>query len=59
MELKSVKPYAAAKRFNMNALKLRGKEESGMRIFSTGLTHFLPGGGRGAALAVESLRPGV
>ena len=57
--MKSVKPYAAAKHFNMSALKLRGNEESAIRIFSTGLTHFLPGGGMGAALAVDRLRPGI
>jgi hypothetical protein len=57
--LKSVKPYAAAKHFNMSALKLRGNEESAIRIFSTGLIHFIPGGDMGAALAVESLRPGT
>ena len=53
-ELKNVKPYQAAKHFNMVALKPHGKEESGIQTFWTGLTHFLPGGCMGGALAVES-----
>ncbi len=53
--LKNVKPYLAAEHCNMVALKLPGSEESGIQTFRTGLTHFLPGGGMGAALAVERL----
>lgn len=44
-ELKDIKPYQAAKHFNMTALKLHGKEESGCQKFWMGLSHFLPGGG--------------
>lgn len=44
-ELKDVKPYAAAKHFNMTALRLHGKEESGAKKFWMGLSHFLPQGG--------------
>jgi quercetin dioxygenase-like cupin family protein len=45
IELKDVKPYAAAKHFNMTALRLHGKEESGAKKFWMGLSHFLPQGG--------------
>lgn len=45
IELKDVKPYAAAKHFQMTALRLHGKEESGAQKFWMGLSHFLPGGG--------------
>jgi quercetin dioxygenase-like cupin family protein len=45
VELKNVKPYAAAKHFNMTALKLHGKEETGSTKFWMGLSHFLPEGG--------------
>lgn len=45
VELKDVKPYAAAKHFNMTALRLQGKEETGASKFWMGLSHFLPGGG--------------
>ena len=44
-ELKDIKPYQAPKHFNMTALKLHGKEESGSQKFWMGLSHFLPGGG--------------
>jgi hypothetical protein len=54
-ELKNVKPYQAAKHYNLVALKLHGKEESGIQTFCTGLTHFLSGGCMGGALAFESL----
>jgi hypothetical protein len=57
--LKNVKPYQAAKHYNLVALKLHGKEESGIQTFCTGLTHFLPRGGIGGVLAVESLYPGI
>jgi len=42
VELKDVKPYVAAKHFNMTALKLH---ETGSQKFWMGLSHFLPGGG--------------
>ncbi len=40
-----VKPYEAAKHFKMVALKVQGKEETGVQKFWVGLSHFLPGGG--------------
>ena len=43
--LDKVKPYEAAKHFNMTALRLNGKEETGAEKFWVGLSHFLPGGG--------------
>jgi quercetin dioxygenase-like cupin family protein len=43
--LKDVKPYQAPKHFNMTALRLHGKEETGTKKFWMGLSHFLPGGG--------------
>jgi quercetin dioxygenase-like cupin family protein len=45
IELKDVKPYDAAKHFKMTALKLHGKEETGVQKFWMGLSHFLPEGG--------------
>lgn len=45
IELMDVKPYQAPKHFNMTALRLHGKEESGAQKFWMGLSHFLPGGG--------------
>ena len=45
VELKDVLPYQAPKHFNMTALKLHGKEETGANKFWMGLSHFLPGGG--------------
>lgn len=45
VELKDVKPYQAPKHFNMTALKLHGKEETGASKFWMGLSHFLPAGG--------------
>ena len=52
MELKNVKPYQAPEHCNRVALKLPGREESGIQTSRTGLTHFLPAG-MSAALAVE------
>ena len=43
--LKQVKPYEAPGHFNMVALRLSGKEETGSQKFWVGLSHFLPGGG--------------
>jgi len=45
VRLDQVKPYEAAKHFNMVALRLHGKEETGTQKFWVGLSHFLPGGG--------------
>lgn len=45
VSLSQVKPYAAAKHFNMTALRLQGKEETGIQKFWIGLSYFLPGGG--------------
>ena len=45
VQLDQVKPYAAPKHFNMVALKLHGKEETGAEKFWVGLSYFLPGGG--------------
>jgi len=43
--LEEVKPYEATKHFNMVALRLHGKEETGSNKFWVGLSYFLPGGG--------------
>jgi quercetin dioxygenase-like cupin family protein len=45
VEIQSVKPYAAPKHFNMCALKLHGKDETGSTKFWMGMSHFLPEGG--------------
>lgn len=45
VQLSDVKPYQAPRHFNMTALKLHGKEETGAQKFWMGLSHFLPGGG--------------
>jgi glyoxylate utilization-related uncharacterized protein len=45
VSLSQVKPYAALKHFNMTAMRLQGKEESGLQKFWMGLSYFLPGGG--------------
>lgn len=45
IELKDVKPYSAPKHFNMTALRLHGREESGSQKFWMGMSHFLPQGG--------------
>lgn len=45
VELKDAKPYEAPKHFNMVALRLHGREETGVQRFWVGLSHFLPGGG--------------
>ena len=45
ISLSQVKPYAAPGHFNMTALKLQGKEETGVQSFWMGLSYFLPGGG--------------
>jgi glyoxylate utilization-related uncharacterized protein len=43
--LNQVKPYEAKGHFNMVAMRLSGKEETGAQKFWVGLSHFLPGGG--------------
>jgi quercetin dioxygenase-like cupin family protein len=45
VELTDVKPYQAPKHFNMTALRLHGREETGAKKFWMGMSHFLPGGG--------------
>ena len=40
-----VKAYNPPGHFNMAALKLHGKAETGLERFWVGLSHFLPGGG--------------
>ena len=45
IQLDQVKPYEAPGHFKMVALKLHGKEETGLEKFWIGLSHFLPGGG--------------
>ena len=45
MRLNDAKAYQAAKHFNMTAMRLQGKEETGVQKFWVGLSHFLPGGG--------------
>jgi mannose-6-phosphate isomerase-like protein (cupin superfamily) len=45
ISLSEVKPYAAPGHFNMTAIRLQGKEETGIQKFWVGLSYFLPGGG--------------
>lgn len=45
MHLSEAKPYFPPKHFNMTAIKLQGKEETGVTKFWVGLSYFLPGGG--------------
>ncbi len=45
VELKDARPYQAPKHFDMAALRLHGREETGTRTFWVGLSYFLPGGG--------------
>jgi glyoxylate utilization-related uncharacterized protein len=45
VSLADVKPYAAAKHFNVSTLRLQGKEETGTQKFWVGLSYFLPAGG--------------
>ncbi len=39
-----VKPYFPPGHINMSALKLQGREETGIQRFWVGISHFLPGG---------------
>jgi mannose-6-phosphate isomerase-like protein (cupin superfamily) len=45
IKLSDVKTYSAPGHFNMVAMRLSGKEETGAQKFWVGLSHFLPGGG--------------
>src|SRR4030042_4987151 len=45
VQLSEVKPYSAPKHVNMVAMRLQGKEETGIQKFWMGLAYFLPGGG--------------
>jgi mannose-6-phosphate isomerase-like protein (cupin superfamily) len=45
VSLSQVKPYTAAKHFSMTAMRLQGKDETGIQKFWVGLSYFLPGGG--------------
>jgi len=45
IELKDVSPYSAPLHFDMKAMKLQGKEETGATKFWMGMSYFLPGGG--------------
>ena len=45
VELKDVKPYAAAGHFNMTALRLHAKAETDCQGYWMGMSHFLPEGG--------------
>jgi glyoxylate utilization-related uncharacterized protein len=51
VSLSQVKPYSADLHFNMTAMRLQGKEETGIQKFWMGLSYFLPEGG--AAWAYE------
>jgi mannose-6-phosphate isomerase-like protein (cupin superfamily) len=43
--LEELKPYPAAGHFNMTAMRVAGKEETGNKKFWIGRSVFLPGGG--------------
>ncbi len=45
MRINEAKEYEAAKHFKMAAMRLQGKEETGVQSFWVGLSHFLPSGG--------------
>lgn len=45
VSLSEAKAYAPPKHFNMTAIRLQGKEETGITKFWVGLSYFLPGGG--------------
>ena len=45
VRLGDVKPYDAPGHFNMAAMRLSGKDETGAQKFWVGLSHFLPRGG--------------
>lgn len=45
VSLKDVSPYNAPLHFDMKAMKLHGKQETGASKFWMGMSYFLPGGG--------------
>jgi hypothetical protein len=45
VSLSQVKAYPAPGHFNMTAMRLQGKDETGAQKFWMGLSYFLPGGG--------------
>lgn len=45
IKFEDVNAYNPPGHINMTALKLQGKEETGVSKFWVGLSHFLPGGG--------------
>jgi glyoxylate utilization-related uncharacterized protein len=45
VSLSDVTAYAAPGHFGMTAMRLQGKQESGIQKFWVGLSYFLPGGG--------------
>ena len=45
VELKDVAPYSAPLHFDMKAMRIQGKEETGITKFWMGMSYFLPGGG--------------
>jgi len=47
--LEELKAYEAPGHFNMTAMRIHGKEETGAEKFWVGLSTFLPGGGAGYA----------
>ena len=53
VQIKDVKPYAAAKHYDCSTLKLHGREETGSVAFWMGVSHYLPGGGEADTGPVE------
>jgi quercetin dioxygenase-like cupin family protein len=45
IEVKDVSTYNAPGHFGMVAMRLQGKDETGISKFWMGMSHFLPGGG--------------
>lgn len=45
MRIGDIKEYQAAKHFKIAAMRMQGKEETGIQSFSVGISHLLPGGG--------------
>ncbi|AXT39268.1 cupin domain-containing protein [Alteromonas sp. BL110] len=45
VKLSDIKPYNPPAHFDMVALKIQGKEETGLTKFWQGLSYFLPNGG--------------
>jgi mannose-6-phosphate isomerase-like protein (cupin superfamily) len=44
-KIEDCKAYDAPKHFDMKAIRIHGKDESGAEKFWMGMSHFLPGGG--------------